>query len=52
MIVANPSRTQRQQGRGRLRPHLLKKRLTRAARDAELLDRLQNRIGQDLVIAN
>ena len=23
MIVANPSRTQRQQGRGRLRPHLL-----------------------------
>ena len=29
-----------------------KKRLTRAARDAELLDRLQNRIGQDLVIAN
>ena len=29
-----------------------KKRLNRAARDTELLDRLQNRIGQDLVVAN
>ena len=29
-----------------------KKRLHRAARDTELLDRLQSRIGQDLVIAN
>ena len=29
-----------------------KKRLHRAARDTELLDRLQSRIGQDLVVAN
>ena len=29
-----------------------KKRLNRAARDTELLDRLQSRIGQDLVVAN
>ena len=29
-----------------------KKRLHRAARDTELLDRLQSRIGQDMVIAN
>ena len=29
-----------------------KKRLHRAARDTELLDRLQSRIGQDMAIAN